>query len=36
MTNVLDVEYEHKTMHGNMHDLSGLKSHQWTHVTSLQ
>ena len=28
MTNFLDVEYEHKTLRGNMHDLSTLKSHQ--------
>ena len=36
MTNVLDVEYEHNTMHGNMHDLSTLTSHQCTHVISLK
>ena len=28
MSNVLDVEYEHKAMHDNMHDMSTLMSHR--------
>ena len=30
------VEYEHKAMHGNMHEMSTLVSHQLTHVIRLQ
>ena len=36
MNNVLDVEYEHKAMHGNLHDVSTLMSHQCTHEKILQ
>ena len=35
MTNVLDVEYEHKAMHGNMYDMSTPVSHQCTHEKGL-
>ena len=36
MNIVLDVQYEQKAMHGNMHDMFTLVSHQPTHVISLQ